>query len=112
MYSTMEWISVSPVSCNLVTLQSKVQRRLAAPSSTFAFCFPQAISRTQCWDGLTIRSTEAKENHSLRFARILGIQSMREQCFLTAAAQNSKRLVKLSFSTFRVLRSTHWTTNR
>ena len=36
---------------------------------------------------------EAKENHGLRFARMLGIKNMREQCFLTAAAQNIKRLV-------------------
>ena len=37
---------------------------------------------------------EAKENHGLRCARMLGIQNMREQCFLTAAVQNIKRLIK------------------
>lgn len=37
---------------------------------------------------------EAKENHGLRFARMLGIKNMREQCFLTATVQNIKRLVK------------------
>lgn len=37
---------------------------------------------------------EAKENHGLRFARMLGIRNMREQCFLTAAVQNMKRLAK------------------
>ena len=37
---------------------------------------------------------EAKENHGLRYARMLGIKNMREQCFLTAAVQNIKRLVK------------------
>ena len=36
---------------------------------------------------------EAKVNHGLRYARMLGIQNMREQCFLTAAVQNIKRLV-------------------
>ena len=36
---------------------------------------------------------EAKENHGLRYARMLGIQNMREQSFLTAAVQNMKRLV-------------------
>ena len=36
---------------------------------------------------------EAKENHGLRYARMLGIRNMREQCFLTAAVQNIKRLV-------------------
>ena len=36
---------------------------------------------------------EAKVNHGLRFARMLGIDNMREQCFLTAAVQNIKRLV-------------------
>ena len=37
---------------------------------------------------------EAKVNHGLRYARMLGIQNMREQCFLTAAVQNMKRLAK------------------
>lgn len=37
---------------------------------------------------------EAKENHGLRYARMLGIQNMREQCFLIAAVQNMKRLAK------------------
>ena len=40
---------------------------------------------------------EAKVNHGLRYARMLGIKNMREQCFLTAAVQNIKRLVA-SFS--------------
>ena len=35
---------------------------------------------------------EAKVNHGLRFARMLGIRNMREQCFLTAAIQNIKRM--------------------
>jgi Transposase and inactivated derivatives len=37
---------------------------------------------------------EAKENHGLRYARMLGIRNMREQSFLTAAVQNIKRLAK------------------
>ena len=36
---------------------------------------------------------EAKENHGLRYARMLGIRNMREPCFLTAAVQNIKRRV-------------------
>lgn len=43
---------------------------------------------------------EAKENHGLRYARMLGIRNMREQCFLTAAVQNMKRLIKALFFTF------------
>ena len=43
---------------------------------------------------------EAKQNHGLRFARMLGIQNMREQCFLTAAIQNMKRLAKAFFYFF------------
>ena len=43
---------------------------------------------------------EAKQNHGLRFARMLGIKNMREQCFLTAAVQNMKRLVAFGFSYF------------
>lgn len=41
---------------------------------------------------------EAKQNHGLRFARMLGIKNMREQCFLTAAVQNMKRLVAFVLS--------------
>lgn len=37
---------------------------------------------------------EAKELHGLRFARMLGIRNMYEQSFLTAAAQNMKRIAK------------------
>ena len=51
--------------------------------------------RLYSWRKETIERSfaEAKENHGLRFARMLGLQNMREQCFLTAAAQNIKRLV-------------------
>ena len=51
--------------------------------------------RIYSWRKQTIERSfaEAKENHGLRFARMLGIKNMREQCFLTAAAQNIKRLV-------------------
>lgn len=35
---------------------------------------------------------EAKENHGLRYGRMLGLANMREQSFLTAAVQNMKRL--------------------
>ena len=50
--------------------------------------------RIYSWRKETIERSfaEAKEYHGLRFARMLGIQNMREQCFLTAAAQNIKRL--------------------
>ena len=34
-----------------------------------------------------------KKTMAYVFARMLGIKNMREQCFLTAAAQNIKRLV-------------------
>ena len=45
---------------------------------------------------------EAKENHGLRYARMLGIRNMREQCFLTAAVQNIKRLVASFYRAFQV----------
>ena len=50
------------------------------------------------WRKQTIERSfaEAKENHGLRFARMLGIRNMREQAFLTAAVQNIKRII-LSF---------------
>ena len=55
--------------------------------------------RLYSWRKQTIERSfaEAKENHSLRYARMLGIRNMREQCFLTAAVQNMKRLVKALF---------------
>ena len=55
--------------------------------------------RIYSWRKQTIERSfaEAKENHGLRYARMLGIQNMREQCFLTAAVQNMKRLVKALF---------------
>ena len=51
--------------------------------------------RIYSWRKETIERSfaEAKENHGLRYARMLGIANMREQCFLTAAVQNIKRLV-------------------
>ena len=50
--------------------------------------------RLYSWRKETIERSfaEAKENHGLRFARMLGIKNMREQCFLTATVQNIKRL--------------------
>ena len=52
-------------------------------------------SRIYAWRKETIERSfaEAKVNHGLRYARMLGIRNMREQCFLTAAVQNIKRLV-------------------
>ena len=43
---------------------------------------------------------EAKENHGICFARMLGIRNMREQCFLTANVQNIKRLIKAAKAFF------------
>lgn len=48
---------------------------------------------------------EAKQNHGLRFARMLGIKNMREQCFLTAAVQNMKRLVAFCLPSFLYFKS-------
>ncbi|MBQ6346030.1 MAG: IS1182 family transposase [Clostridia bacterium] len=56
-------------------------------------------SRIYSWRKQTIERSfaEAKVNHGLRYARMLGIKNMREQCFLTAAVQNIKRLVASLF---------------
>ena len=61
-------------------------------------------ARIYAWRKETIERSfaEAKENHGLRFARMLGIQNMREQCFLTAAVQNMKRLAKAFCFNFRI----------
>ena len=52
-------------------------------------------SRIYAWRKETIERSfaETKVNHGLRYARMLGIQNMCEQCFLAAAVQNIKRLV-------------------
>ena len=59
-------------------------------------------NRIYSWRKETIERSfaEAKVNHGLRYARMLGIRNMREQCFLTAAAQNIKRLVASFFFSF------------
>lgn len=41
--------------------------------------------------------SEILKKLEIRYARMLGIHNMREQCFLTAAVQNIKRLVKAFF---------------
>ena len=60
-----------------------------------AFTKSSIGSRIYSWRKETIERSfaEAKVNHGLRYARMLGIRNMREQCFLTAAVQNIKRLV-------------------
>ena len=59
-------------------------------------------SRIYSWRKETIERSfaEAKVNHGLRYARMLGIRNMREQCFLTAAVQNMKRLAKAFYTVF------------
>jgi len=54
--------------------------------------------RIYSWRKQTIERSfaEAKVNHGLRFARMLGIRNMREQAFLTAAVQNIKRIFPFS----------------
>ena len=67
---------------------------------TISYC-----SRRRKWAGeytigekttIELSFAEAKVNHGLRYARMLGIRNMREQSFLTAAVQNIKRLVLLA----------------
>ena len=46
---------------------------------------------------------KAKENHGLRYTRMLGIRNTREQSLLIAAVQNIKRLVASHFSSLRMI---------
>ena len=66
-----------------------------ALDDVIAFTKTSVGSRIYAWRKQTIERSfaEAKDNHGLRYARMLGIRNMREQCFLTAAVQNIKRLV-------------------
>ena len=70
-----------------------------ALDDVIAFAKTHNGKRIHSWRKQTIErsSAEAKVNHGLHHARMLGIQKMREQCFLTAAVQTIKRLVA-SFS--------------
>ena len=43
---------------------------------------------------------ESKENHGLRNARMVGLANMRDQCFLTCAVQNMKKMAKALFCCF------------
>jgi len=67
-----------------------------------AFTKTDAGRRLYAWRKETIERSfaEAKENHGLRFARMLGIENMREQSFMTATVQNMKRLVRCFFFAF------------
>ena len=58
--------------------------------------------RLYAWRKETIERSfaEAKENHGLRYARMLGRDNMREQSFLTAAVQNMKMLAMGFFLPF------------
>ena len=69
-----------------------------------AFTKTHRGKRIYGWRKETIERSfaEAKENHGLRYARMLGIRNMREQCFLTAAVQNIKRLVASFYRAFQV----------
>ena len=71
-----------------------------ALDDVIAFTKSEIGRRIYNWRKETIERSfaEAKVNHGLRYARMLGIQNMREQSFLTAAVQNIKRLVASSFS--------------
>ena len=71
-----------------------------ALDDVIAFTKSEQGRRIYRWRKETIERSfaEAKVNHGLRYARMLGIRNMREQSFLTAAVQNIKRLVASSFS--------------
>ena len=78
-----------------------------ALDDVIAFTKSEIGSRIYNWRKETIERSfaEAKVNHGLRYARMLGIQNMREQSFLTAAVQNIKRLVASYFLPFFVFQS-------
>ncbi len=63
--------------------------------------------RIYAWRKETIERSfaEAKVNHGLRFARMLGLRNMREQSFLTATVQNIKRLIAFLLSYIILLTS-------
>ncbi len=66
-----------------------------ALDDVIAFTKTDVGSRIYAWRKQTIERSfaEAKVNHGLCNARMLGIRNMGEQSFLNAAVQNIKRLV-------------------
>ncbi|MDL2318921.1 transposase [Eubacteriales bacterium OttesenSCG-928-A19] len=69
---------------------------------TTAFTKSPNGKRLYSWRKQTIEPSfaESKDNHGLRFARMLGIANMREQCFLTCAVQNMKKMAAVLVSFF------------
>jgi len=74
-----------------------------ALDEVIAFTRTPAGKKLYAWRKETIERSfaEAKENHGLRYARMLGIRNMYEQSFLTAAVQNMKRIARCLYR-FRV----------
>lgn len=70
--------------------------RQDAPDEAAYFTKTPISKQLYKWRKGTIERSfaEAKQNHGIRFARMLGLPNMREQCFLNAAVQNIKRLAK------------------
>ena len=56
---------------------------------------------------------DAKELHGLRYCRMRGIKNVSEQCLLTAACQNMKKIARVlaSLCSFKFLKSLHQTPN-
>ena len=76
-----------------------------APDEVTAFTKAPKGRGLYAWRKETIERSfaDAKENHGLRFARMLGLANMREQSFLTAAVQNMKGWSGPSSSRFSLL---------
>ena len=83
--------------------------RQDAPDEVTAFTKAPKGRELCAWRKETIERSfaDAKENHGLRFARMLGLANMREQSFLTAAVQNMKRLVRAFFIPLLLAYSAH-----
>ena len=73
-----------------------------------AFTKSPSGKRIYHWRKQTIEPSfaESKENHTLRTARMVGIANVREQCFLTCAVQNMKKIAKVFFTLFRPFTTT------
>jgi transposase len=67
-----------------------------------SFTSSPAGKRLYQWRKETIEPSfaESKENHGLRYARMVGLANMREQCFMTCAVQNMKKMAKALFFYF------------
>ncbi len=89
-----DWHTGKTRTRNIYVISSSVPNAVDAEDNAFTKTHNSKRIYSRRKETIEHSLAEAKGNHDLRFARIPGIQNMREQCLLTASVQNIKRVVK------------------